>query len=68
MPTRKLDKAEWRPFLDGISKLPEAKEVEIESLHFPLATRSKPNGYLYTALPTTRRTTWSRSRSKGWIT
>jgi hypothetical protein len=30
MPTRKLDKAEWRPFLDGISKLLEAKEVEIE--------------------------------------
>jgi hypothetical protein len=53
MPTRKLDKAEWRPFLDGISKLLEAKEVEIEvaSLSLPRCsgvywpcTRSGPLG------------------------
>jgi hypothetical protein len=30
MLTRKIDKAEWRSFLDGISKLLEAKEAEIE--------------------------------------
>jgi Family of unknown function (DUF5335) len=30
MPTRKLDKREWHPFLDGISKLLEAKEAEVE--------------------------------------
>jgi hypothetical protein len=28
--TRKLDKAQWRPFLDIISKLLEAKQAEIE--------------------------------------
>ncbi|MEA2937976.1 MAG: hypothetical protein QOG83_866 [Alphaproteobacteria bacterium] len=28
--TRKLEKAQWRPFLDIISKLLEAKEAEIE--------------------------------------
>jgi Family of unknown function (DUF5335) len=30
MPTRKLDKREWHPFLDGMSKLLEAKEAEVE--------------------------------------
>jgi hypothetical protein len=30
MTTRKLEKAEWRRFLDRISKLLEAKEVEIQ--------------------------------------
>jgi hypothetical protein len=30
MTTRKLDKREWHPFLDGISKLLEAKEAEVE--------------------------------------
>src|SRR3977135_4679987 len=28
--TRKLEKAQWRPFLDTVSKLLEAKEAEIE--------------------------------------
>jgi hypothetical protein len=28
--TRKLEKAQWRPFLDTLSKLLEAKEAEIE--------------------------------------
>jgi hypothetical protein len=28
--TRKLEKAQWRPFLDTITKLLEAKEAEIE--------------------------------------
>jgi|SRR6267142_3345293 len=28
--TRKLEKAQWRPFLDMLSKLLEAKEAEIE--------------------------------------
>jgi hypothetical protein len=30
MTARKLEKAEWRPFLDRVSKLLEAKEAEIE--------------------------------------
>jgi Family of unknown function (DUF5335) len=30
MNTRKLDKREWHPFLDGISKVLEAKEAEVE--------------------------------------
>jgi Family of unknown function (DUF5335) len=30
MTTRKLDKSEWHPFLDAISKLLEAKEAEVE--------------------------------------
>lgn len=30
MTTRKLDKREWRPFLDGISKLLEGKQAQIE--------------------------------------
>lgn len=30
MTIRKLEKAQWRPFLDAISKLLEAKEAEIE--------------------------------------
>jgi hypothetical protein len=30
MTVRKLEKAEWRPFLDRVSKLLEAKEAEIE--------------------------------------
>jgi hypothetical protein len=30
MTIRKLEKAEWRSFLDGVSKLLEAKEAEIE--------------------------------------
>jgi hypothetical protein len=30
MTTRKLEKAEWRPFLDRVSKLLEATEAEIE--------------------------------------
>jgi Family of unknown function (DUF5335) len=28
--TRKLERSEWRPFLDNLSKLLEAKEAEIE--------------------------------------
>ena len=30
MTTRKLEKAQWHPFLDTLSKLLEAKEAEIE--------------------------------------
>ena len=30
MATRKLEKAQWRPFLDTVSKLLEAKQAEIE--------------------------------------
>lgn len=30
MTTRKLEKPEWRPFLDNLSKLLEAEEAEIE--------------------------------------
>jgi uncharacterized membrane protein (DUF373 family) len=30
MTTRKLDKTQWRPFLDGLSKLLESQEAEVE--------------------------------------
>jgi hypothetical protein len=30
MTTRKLDKPQWRPFFDGVSKLLEGKRAEIE--------------------------------------
>jgi len=30
MTTRKLEKAQWRPYLDALSKLLQAKEAEIE--------------------------------------
>jgi hypothetical protein len=30
MTIRKLEKSEWRPFLDIVSKLLEAKQAEIE--------------------------------------
>ena len=39
MRTRKIDKAEWRPFLDTISKMVEGKEVEIEVASLSLGSQ-----------------------------
>lgn len=32
MTARKLDKKEWKPFFDGVSKVLGAKQVEVMSL------------------------------------
>src|SRR4051812_28900815 len=39
MTIRKLEKAQWRPFLDGVSKLLEAKEAEIEVASLDLGSQ-----------------------------
>ena len=36
MTARKLEKTEWRPFLDGLSKLLGPKQAEIEVASLPL--------------------------------
>ena len=44
MTIRKLEKSEWHPFLDRLSKLLPAKQAEIEVARSTSATRCKRNG------------------------
>ena len=67
MPTRKLDKKEWRSFLDRLSTTLEGKQAEIEVVSLQLGDQLKRTGCLCSVSPTIPMTTSSRSRSKTWI-
>ena len=61
--TRKLEKAQWRPFLDTISKLLEGKEADIEVASLDWGTKCRRNGCRSSASPTIPMTTLWKSRS-----
>ena len=61
--THKLEKAQWRPFLDTVSKLLEAKEAEIESPPSIWATKCRRKGCRSSASPTIPTTTLWKARS-----
>jgi Family of unknown function (DUF5335) len=51
---RKLDKREWRPFLDGLSRLLEAKVAEIEVASLSFGDQIEAEGCHCRDLPTTQ--------------
>ena len=44
MTIRRLEKPQWRPFFDAVSKLLEAKDAKVEVASLVWATRRRQNG------------------------
>jgi hypothetical protein len=65
MPTRKLDKDQWRTALDRISKTLEGKQAEIEVASLSLGDQvERQNGSPCSGLPMIPTMTSSRWRSR----